>query len=335
MSLSERLQMWRRKLFPLIQLSFPDWRTLKAPTPGLRPLPKNRMPTNRQLTGRFRGEWLNGMFDCDGRYLLWRTETPQFWTNKPDLLYMGLMLSTFALLMVVIMLFAYQWLGALISLFAAVALFGMSLFIRFGLSPATGEVAIFDRKTGLVYLPLPHRCGPMVCRFKDLKAYYVTTVTLALHSSGGVELIPEVLPPGAPDRGFRLGMDSYSIGYSTEMADPWWSVVQRFMTSPEAAPWRENPDWARRVGAYRRLGLTIPELYPEGLTRPFPFGTAFGDRGWSEHVEEYFARQGRALPSDWPAAYVIPEALVQRAQYSEPLEARLKYYRRDAVDEAS
>ncbi|RFA31641.1 hypothetical protein [Alkalilimnicola ehrlichii] len=83
------------------------------------------------------------------------------------------------------------------------------------------------------------------------------------------------------------------------------------------------------------MGLTIPELYPAGLTRPFAFGGAFGDETWSEHVEEYFARQGRALPSDWPAAYIIPEALAERAQYSEPLEARLKYYRRDAVDEAS
>ncbi|RFA28316.1 hypothetical protein CAI21_13475 [Alkalilimnicola ehrlichii] len=248
---------------------------------------------------------------------------------------MALMLSMSAFFISGVILLVGDWVSALVGACIALGLFGISLFIRFGLSPATGEVAIFDRKTGLVYLPLPHRCGPMVCRFEDIKAYYSATPTLALRYSGGVELIPEVLPPGAPDRGFRLGMQSYAIGYSTEMADPWWSVVQRFMTSPEAAPWHENPDWARRVGAYRRLGLTIPELYPAGLTRPFAFGGAFGDETWSEHVEEYFARQGRALPSDWPAAYIIPEALAERAQYSEPLEARLKYYRRDAVDEAS
>ncbi|WP_220359297.1 hypothetical protein, partial [Alkalilimnicola ehrlichii] len=237
------------------------------------------------------------------------------WTNKPSLIDMALMLSMSAFFISGVILLVGDWVSALVGACIALGLFGISLFIRFGLSPATGEVAIFDRKTGLVYLPLPHRCGPMVCRFKDLKAYYVTTVTLALRSSGGIELIPEVLPPEAPWSGFRIGMDSYGVGYDTLMADPWWSIVHRFMTSPEAAPWREHPDWARRVEAYRRLGLTIPELYPAGLTRPFIFGIAFDEESWSEQVEEYFARQGRPLPSDWPEGYVSAEGLARRFAY--------------------
>ncbi|RFA24199.1 hypothetical protein CAI21_22505, partial [Alkalilimnicola ehrlichii] len=109
MSLNDRLEPLRRKLDPLIQLLFPDWQALKEPTPGLRPLPKNRMPTSRQLTGRSGGKWQNGMFDCDGRYLLWRTETPQFWTNKPSLIDMALMLSMSAFFISGVILLVGDW----------------------------------------------------------------------------------------------------------------------------------------------------------------------------------------------------------------------------------
>ncbi|RFA30854.1 hypothetical protein CAI21_00005 [Alkalilimnicola ehrlichii] len=310
MSFKERLESWRRKLDPLIQLRFPDWEVLRAPTPGLRPMPgKSRAANSRELTGRTSVDWQNGMFDCDGRYLLWST-TPLFLTNKASFILVGRMIWWVFLVFAGIILSASSgadWDWALGAAFVGVGLFGISLFIRFCLSPGVEKVAIFDRETGLVYLPLRYRCGPMVCRFEDIKAYYFATPTLALHYSGGIDLMPEVLPPGAPRRGFLLGMQSHSVGYGTGTPDSWWSVVHRFMTSPEAEPWHAHPEWALRVEAYRRLGLTIPELYPEGLTPPFVWGCAFGYGGWPEHVEEHFARQGRALPSDWPLAYIGSE----------------------------